>query len=108
MSTLTLHPMKEVKIIIEGEHLHFVTDVLDRIKASGYTIFNNLSGKGHSGFHEGHMMFNDTSSLQMILTIVPEEKLNPILSGLKPFLDRHSGSLFVIDAGVLRPDHFDS
>ena len=106
MSTLKLHPMKEVKIIIEGEHLHFVTDVLDRIKASGYTIFNNLSGKGHSGFHEGHMMFNDTSSLQMVLTVVPEEKLDPILSGLKPFLERHSGSLFVIDASVLRPDHF--
>lgn len=108
MSALKLHPMKEIKIIIEGEHMHFVTDVLDRIKASGYTIFNNLSGKGHSGFHEGHMMFNDTSSLIMILTIVPEEKLDPILSGLKPFLERHSGSLFVIDACVLRPDHFDA
>ena len=108
MSALKLHLMKEVKIIIEGEHLHFVTDVLDQIKASGYTIFNNLSGKGHSGFHEGHMMFNDTSSLQMILTVVPEEKLDPILSGLKPFLERHSGSLFVIDVSVLRPEHFDS
>jgi nitrogen regulatory protein PII len=108
MSALKLHLMKEVKIIIEGEHLHFVTDVLDRIKASGYTVFNNLSGKGHSGFHEGHMMFNDTSSLQMVLTVVPEGKLDPILSGLKPFLERHSGSLFVIDASVLRRDHFDS
>lgn len=108
MSTLKLHAMKEIKIIIEGEHMHFVTDVLDRIKASGYTIFNNLSGKGHSGFHEGHMMFNDTSSLLMVLTVVPEEKLDPILSGLKPFLERHSGSLFVIDACVLRRDHFDA
>ncbi|QPJ62048.1 MAG: P-II family nitrogen regulator [Candidatus Nitronauta litoralis] len=108
MDGLTLHPMKEIKIIIEGEHLHFVTDVLDQIKASGYTIFNNISGKGHGGFHEGHMMFNDTSSLQMILTIVPEEKVEPILSGIKPFLERHSGSLFVLDASVLRPDHFDS
>ena len=108
MSTLKLHAMKEIKIIIEGEHMHFVTDVLDRIKASGYTIFNNLSGKGHSGFHEGHMMFNDTSSLLMVLTVVPEEKLDPILSGIKPFLERHSGSLFVIDASVLRRDHFDS
>jgi nitrogen regulatory protein PII len=108
MSAMKLHPMKEIKIIIEGEHLHFITDVLDRIKASGYTIFNNLSGKGHSGFHEGHMMFNDTSSLQMVLTVVPEEKLDPILSGIKPFLERHSGSLFVIDASVLRRAHFDS
>ena len=108
MSSVELHPMKEIKIIIEGEHLHFVTDVLDRIKASGYTIFSNISGKGHSGFHEGHLMFNETSSLQMILTVVPEEKLDPILSALKPFLERHSGGLFVIEASVLRRDHFNS
>ncbi|QPJ65698.1 MAG: P-II family nitrogen regulator [Candidatus Nitrohelix vancouverensis] len=108
MSTMQLHPMKEIKIIVEGEHLHFVTDVLDRIKASGYTIFNDISGKGHHGFHEGHLMFNDTSSLQMIITVVPEGKLNPILSGLKPFLERHSGSLFVSESSVLRRDHFDS
>ena len=105
--SITLYPMKEIKVIIEGEHLHFVTDVLDRIKASGYTIFSNISGKGHSGFHEGHLMFNDTSSLQMVLTVVPEEKVEPILSGLKPFLERHSGSLFVLDASVLRPAHFE-
>ena len=48
--SITLYTMKEIKVIIEGEHLHFVTDVLDRIKASGYTIFSNISGKGHSGF----------------------------------------------------------
>ena len=104
--SITLYPMKEIKIIIEGEHLHFVTDVLDRIKASGYTIYSNISGKGHGGFHEGHLMFNDTSSLQMVLTVVPEEKVDPILSALKPFLERHSGSLFVLDASVLRPGQF--
>ena len=51
-------------------------------------------------------MFNDTSSLQMVLTVVPEEKVDPILSALKPFLERHSGSLFVLDASVLRPGQF--
>ena len=108
MSTIKLHPMKEIKIIIEGEHIKFVTEVLDQIQASGYTIFSNLSGKGHSGFQQGHLMFNDTSSLQMVLTVVPEEKVDPILSGLRPFLERHSGSLFVIDACVLRKDHYES
>lgn len=108
MSTITLHPMKEIKIIINGEHLSFVTEVLDRIKACGYTIFGSLSGKGHSGLHEGHLMFNDESSLQMVLTVVPEDKVEPILSGLKPFLERHSGSLFVSDVGVLRKGHFES
>lgn len=106
--SIRLYPMKEIKIILEGEHIRFVTDVLDRIKASGYTVFSNISGKGHSGYHEGHLMFNDTSSLQMVLTVVPEDKVEAILSALKHFLERHSGSVFVLDASVLRPDHFQS
>ena len=44
----------------------------------------------------------------MVLTVVPEEKLDPILSGLKSFLGRHSGGLFVLEVSVLRLDHFDS
>ena len=31
MSNLTLHPMKEIRIIIQGEHLKFATDLLDNL-----------------------------------------------------------------------------
>ena len=54
MISLTLHPMKEIKIVVQGEQAKFVTDLLDRVGATGYTIINNVSGKGHHGFHEGH------------------------------------------------------
>lgn len=106
MSGLTLHSMKEVKIIVQGEHLSYVTDLLDRVEASGYTIFNNVSGKGHHGFHEGHLMFNDTSSQVMVLTVVPEDKLAPILAGLGPLFNKHSGVMFVLDVAVTRRERF--
>jgi nitrogen regulatory protein PII len=106
MSNLVLHPMKEIRIIIEGEHLKFVRDLLDKVKATGYTVISNISGKGHHGFHEGHLMFNDTSSQVMIFTVVPEEKVEPILAGLSPLFNRHSGSMFVSDVAVSRRDRF--
>lgn len=106
MSRLTLHPMKEVKIIVQGEHLPFVTELLDRVQASGYTIFSNVSGKGHHGFHEGHLMFNDTSSQVMVLTVVSEDKLEPILAGLGPLFNKHSGVMFVLDVAVTRRERF--
>ena len=83
MKVVKLHSMKEIKIIIEGEHVHFVTNILDQMKASGYTIFNELSGKGHHGYHQGHLMYNDSSSLQMIVTVVPLEKLDIFISGIE-------------------------
>ena len=32
MGALTLHPMKEIRVIVAGEHRAFVTELLDRVK----------------------------------------------------------------------------
>jgi nitrogen regulatory protein PII len=106
MIGFTLHAMKEIKIVIQGEHLKFVTDLLEGGGATGYTIINNVSGKGHHGFHESHLLFDDTSSQVIIFTVVPEEKVEPILAGLGPLFSKHSGTMFVTDTAVSRPDHF--
>src|SRR4029453_9929693 len=81
---LTLHPMKEIRVIVAGEQRAFVTDLLDRVNATGYTIIGNISGKGHHGVREAHFMFSEQESLEMIMTVVPEEKVQPILAGLRP------------------------
>jgi nitrogen regulatory protein PII len=106
MAGLTLHPLKEVRIIVEGDNRPFVIDLLEKVSATGYTILGNVSGKGHHGFHEAHYMFNDTESLVMIMTVVPEEKVEPILAGLRPLFDRHSGVMFVSDVAVSRRERF--
>ena len=106
MGPLTLHPMKEIRVIVAGEHKSFVTELLDRVKATGYTIIGNVSGKGHGGMHQSHFMFSEQESLEIIMTVVPEEKVNPILAGLRPLFDRHSGVLFVTDVAVSRKEYF--
>lgn len=98
--------MKEIKIIVQGDQLKFVTELLDRTGASGYTIINNVSGKGHDGFHEGHLVFEDTSSQVIVFTVVPDGKVEPILAGLGPLFHRHSGAMFVSDVAVSRREHF--
>ena len=79
--------MKEIRIVVQGDHLQFVTELLDRVGASGYTIINNVSGKGHHGFHEGHLLFNDTSSQVLVLDkngqALPANVSRPMLSRLQ-------------------------
>lgn len=106
MSELTLHPMKEIRVIVSGEHRAFVAELLDKVQASGYTIIGNISGKGHHGLHEAHFMFNEMESLVMIMTVVAEEKVAPILAGLRSLFDRHSGVMFVSDVAVSRRERF--
>jgi nitrogen regulatory protein PII len=103
---LTLHPMKEIRVIVAGEHRAFVTDLLDRVHASGYTIIGNVSGKGHHGVREAHFMFSEQESLEMIIAVMPEEKVEPLLAGLRPLFERHSGVMFVADVAVSRQEYF--
>ncbi len=102
MKNVNLSQLKKVEIILEGEHQEFATDLLDRAGVKGYTIVNNLSGKGRHGFHEGHLMFNEDAVLNMIIAAIPEELVEPILEGFAPFFNKHSGVVFVSDIQVTR------
>jgi nitrogen regulatory protein PII len=106
MGELTLHPMKEIRVIVAGEHRPFVTELLDKIQASGYTIIGNISGKGHHGLRESHFMFSEQESQVMIMAVVPVDKVEPILAGLRPLFERHSGVMFVSDVAVSRQEYF--
>jgi nitrogen regulatory protein PII len=102
MKDLNFSPLKKLEIILGGEHQEFATDILDRAGVKGYTIINNLSGKGSHGFHEGHLMFNEDDVLIMIIAAVPKELVNPILEGLSPFYNEHSGVVFINHIKVAR------
>lgn len=102
MKNLKFSPLKKLEIILEGEYQAFATDILDRIGVKGYTIINNLSGKGSHGFHDGHLMFNEDDVLIMIIAAVPEQMVEPIMQGFAPFYNEHSGVVFVSDIQVTR------
>ena len=106
MAGLTLHPMKEIRVIVSGENRPFVTELLDKVEATGYTIIGNISGKGHHGVREAHFMFSEQERLVMIMAVVPEEKVESVLAGLRPLFDRYSGVMFVSDVAVSRREYF--
>jgi nitrogen regulatory protein PII len=106
MTSIQLTPLKKLEIILEGEHMEFATDLLDKAGVKGYTIVNNLSGKGSQGFHAGHLMFNEDNVLIMIIAAVPEDLATPLLEGFDPFFSKHSGVIFVSDIQVTRAVKF--
>lgn len=106
MRKFTLHHMKEVRVIVSGEDRSFVTDLLDSIGATGYTVLAVTAGKGHGGLQHSHFMFGEIESLEMIMTVVPEDKVDPILVALGKLFDRHSGVMFVSDVAVSRREYF--
>ncbi|MBM4123309.1 MAG: P-II family nitrogen regulator, partial [Nitrospira sp.] len=42
----------------------------------------------------------------MIMAVLPAERVEPLLAGLKPLLEKHSGVMFVSDVSVTRRERF--
>ncbi|KTD37695.1 Nitrogen regulatory protein P-II [Legionella nautarum] len=105
---INLHPMKKIEIIVSGEHEHLITSMMEEAKVTGFTLLRNISGKGHHGFHEGKILFNDRASLLMFLAVAPEEVIATLALGMKTLFQNNSGVMFVSDVDVARMDYFNS
>ncbi len=98
--------MKKLEIIVKGEDMDFVIDLLEKAGVSGYTIVHNLSGKGSHGFHEGHLLFNEEDTLVMIISVMPDKLVDVIMEGITPFLNKKSGVVFISNVMVSRVAKF--
>lgn len=105
---INLHPMKKIEIIVAGEHEQLISSMMEEAKIPGFTLFRNISGKGHNGFHEGKILFNDKASLIMFLAVAPEEVIATLALGMKTLFQQNSGVMFVSDVDVARIDYFNS
>jgi nitrogen regulatory protein PII len=98
--------MKKLEIVVPGEYVGDIREMLAE-HVSGYTQIAPVSGLGHHGYHEGRLLFNDASAQAMIVTVIRPEVLEPLLEGLLPLLERHSGVVWITDVAVSRAAYFD-
>ena len=81
-------------------------DLIQSVGATGFTSLSGVSGLGHHGYHQGRLLFNQQATLELLITVVPEDKVDALLAGLRPLLDASSGVMFVSETYVSRPDYF--
>lgn len=105
-SKVILHSMKKIEVIVTGENESLISNMLNDANISGFTLLRNVSGKGHHGFHEGKLLFNDKAVLVMFIAVAPEESIASIAIGMKSLLEKNSGVMFVSDVSVARIDYF--
>lgn len=101
-----LSRMIKVEVVASGTESHSVREVFRANGASGFTSLSGVSGLGHSGYHQGRLIFNEQATLELLITVVPEERAEALLAGLRQILDNSSGVMFVSDTYVSRPEYF--
>lgn len=98
--------MARIEVVIDGEHVPTVRDLLLQAGAKGYTTIEGVSGFGHSGAHEGRLLFNDRNSLSLLISVVPMERAEAIVAGIRQLLEDHHGVVLVSETQVSRSDYF--
>jgi nitrogen regulatory protein PII len=98
--------MTKVEVVVSGTEAPAVREIIQSVGATGYTSLSGVSGLGHHGYHQGRLLFNQQATLELIITVVPVEKVEALMAGLRPLLDASSGVMFVTETYVSRPDYF--
>ena len=106
MTAPALTKMTKVEVVVPGSEAPAVRELIQGIGATGYTSLSGVSGLGHHGYRQGRLLFNQQATLELIITVVPEDRVEALLAGLRPLLDSSSGVMFVTETFVSRPDYF--
>lgn len=106
MTAPTLTKMMKVEVVVAGSDAPTVRDLIKSVGATGFTSLSGVSGLGHHGYHQGRLLFNQQATLELLITVVPEDKVDALLAGLRPLLDASPGVMFVSETYVSRPDYF--
>jgi nitrogen regulatory protein PII len=104
--TTALTKMTKVEVVVAGKDAPAVHELIGSVGATGFTSLSGVSGLGHHGYHQGRLLFNQQATLELIITVVPQERADALLAGLRPLLDASSGVMFVTETYVSRPEYF--
>jgi nitrogen regulatory protein PII len=99
------HPRKRVEIIVEQVQAETVTDLLDQLGATGWTMLPVIAGRGRQGLRQGGVPGGVLDNV-MILAIVSAEVAGRITAARDELLGARPAIISVSDCTVLRAEHF--
>jgi nitrogen regulatory protein PII len=98
--------MTRIEVVVAGEDAGAVQELFTSAEATGFTTVSNVSGRGHDGYHEGRLLFNDADALTLLFTVVPDERADELIDALGALLEERTGVMFVSETAVGRPGYF--
>ena len=98
--------MTKIEVVVSGVDAPAVHDLFRTAGATGWTSLSGVSGLGHHGHHQGRLLFNQQATLEMLITVVPDDQADTVLAGLRPLLEETAGVMFITDTYVSRPEYF--
>jgi len=103
---MKVHRAKRVEITIEAVMERRLTEALERVDVTGFTILPVSGGSGRSGKWSREGQVSRAAGMINVVCIIRPERLNILLDAAFDILDRHIGVVNVTDCEVLRAERF--
>lgn len=102
---MQMHKAKRVEIVIEAPLQGRLTDAIESVGVTGYTILPVHGGSGRSGqwSRDGQV---GRAGMVAIVCLIKPERLDGLLDAAFDVVDKHIGVVSVTDASVLRAERF--
>ncbi|MCX7676029.1 MAG: transcriptional regulator [Alteraurantiacibacter sp.] len=95
---------KRIEILVDNPLVRQVTNAIDKVRITGWTVLPVTSGSGRDGrWREERVIGNDKS---LVLTIASAEKAQALVETLAPMLNSHGLLLSMWDVEVIRGERF--
>jgi nitrogen regulatory protein PII len=91
-----MKPVSKVEIIIDSLEVGNVVKLLDEVGVSGYSIINNVVGKGERGVRTGDA-FTDLFKNSYIMVVCEEKEMHKIVEAIRPVIKKFGGICIVSD-----------
>jgi len=92
-----MEAVKRVEIVVDSVEVRRVTEVLDELGVSGYTVIPTLTGKGERGRRDGDGVSGVFANAYVLTACLPGQ-LRALVEAVRPLLKETGGICLVSDA----------
>lgn len=103
---MEMHEAKRVEIIIEAIMTKRLTDLLIDAGVTGFSILPVKGGSGRSGHWTREGTIGRADGMTCVVCMIRPDRLDGLLKGVMPVLERHIGVVNITDAHVMRAERF--
>ena len=100
------HKAKRVEIIIEAALLSRLTDALQSVDVSDYTVLPVKGGSGRSGPWTRDGQISRGSGMFAVICLIRPERLDGLLEAAFEVVEKHIGVVSITDTEILRAERF--
>ena len=100
------HDAKRVEITIEAVMQKRLTDAIEAVDVTGYTVLPVLGGSGRSGGWSREGQIGRASGMVQVICIIRPEMVDALLDAAFGVVETHIGVVSVCDCQVLRAERF--